>query len=69
LKEQEVQMMLNRINLLEAEDTKIQRKISQTKRKAEEIVSTKQVNEQRARERLIVSKELTLILEAKREKS
>jgi len=62
-------MMLNRINLLEAEDTKIQRKISQTKRKAEEIVSTKQVNEQRARERLIVSKELTLILEAKREKS
>ena len=52
--------MLNRIKLLEAEESKIQRKISQTKRKAEDILSTKQFNDQRARERLIVEQELSL---------
>lgn len=36
--------MLNRIKLLEAEEAKIQRKITMTKKKAEEIVANREVN-------------------------
>jgi hypothetical protein len=38
-------MMLNRIKLLEHEEDKIKRKISLTKKKASEIVQTKEYNE------------------------
>jgi len=37
--------MLNRIKLLENEEHKIKRKISLTKKKAEEIMQVKEVNE------------------------
>jgi len=45
MKEQEVQLMINRLAMLEAEEENIRKKISKTSRKAKEIFKNKEENE------------------------
>ena len=49
--------MLNRIKLLEQEEEKIRKKIDLTKKKANEIMTNKEVNEQKQREKLAFQEE------------
>lgn len=44
--------MLNRIALLEHEEQKIRKKIDMTKKKADEIMTTKEVNEEKQRHKM-----------------
>eukprot|EP00347_Sterkiella_histriomuscorum_P016884 403351479 len=68
-KEQEVLLMENRIKLLEQEEEKIRKKIDQTKKKADEIMTNKQLNEAKQREKLALEQEQEQLLEEQRLKN
>ncbi|CDW91814.1 ef hand family protein [Stylonychia lemnae] len=68
-KEVEVQLMMNRIKLLEQEEEKIKKKIDLTKKKATEIMSNKEINDQKQREKLQQQEAYERELEEQRSKN
>lgn len=51
-KEQEVQMMMNRIALLESEKVRMSKRVQLTQKKAAEIYVNKVLNEQKIRDKM-----------------